>query len=293
MQIAPDRAYNEIIPFDHPFMSVRIFDAIRKQDGGSKWHYHKELEILVIRDGLLEVHVEDDQYVMKAGDVLLIGAKELHRDKIYEKPGISYIVCQFDIEQFLENSTLAYYRTIAEPGFPLHKLNYILQENPDIRRTVYDAVSEILSETKEKRTGYEMAVSMLIKKIMLSFYRHDSQGMLRLKEQGELLRLKPVLDYVEAHLGDKIQVEEASRIANISYYYFVKFFKKVMGMSFLEYVNYKKIKKAERILLTKDVNVSQVAESIGIPNMAHFYKVFRKYNNCSPNEYRRKMDWKG
>ncbi|MNY48019.1 HTH-type transcriptional activator Btr [compost metagenome] len=113
-----------------------------------------------------------------------------------------------------------------------------------------------------------------------------------MKEQGELLRLKPVLDYVEAHLGDKIQVEEVSRIANVSYYYFVKYFKKVMGMSFLEYVNYKKIKKAERILLTKDVSVSQVAESIGMPNMAHFYKMFKKINQCSPNEYRKKREWK-
>ena len=84
-------------------------------------------------------------------------------------------------------------------------------------------------------------------------------------------------------------MEEVCRIANVSYYYFVKYFKKVMGMSFLEYVNFKKIKKAERMLLTQDVSVTQVADSIGMPNMAHFYKVFKKYNQCSPNEYRKKM----
>lgn len=291
MQISPEKAYNEIIPYENPFMSVRVFEASFRRDGGTKWHYHKELEILAIRDGILDVDVEDDRYSMRGGDVLLVGAKELHRDRCYAKHGLSYMVFQFDIGQYMENSTLSYYRAISEPGFPLHQLNYILQENPEIRRLVYDSVQCILQEAKDKREGYEMAVSLHIKKIILALLRGDSRKLIRLKEQGELLRMKPVLEYVEAHLADRIQVEDVCRIANISYYYFVKYFKKVMGMSFLEYVNYKKIKKAERILLTQDISVSQVAESIGMPNMAHFYKVFKKFNHCSPNDYRKKRGW--
>ncbi|MNC43867.1 HTH-type transcriptional activator Btr [compost metagenome] len=134
-----------------------------------------------------------------------------------------------------------------------------------------------------------MAASLQVKSIMLALLRNDTRHMIRLKERGDMTRLKPVLDYVEENLENRIQVEEVCRIANVSYYYFVKYFKKVMGMSFLEYVNFKKIKKAERMLLTQDVSVTQVADSIGMPNMAHFYKVFKKHNHCSPNEYRKKM----
>lgn len=293
MEFSPGNPTHELITYDNPFMSVRIFEADTKRDGGSRWHYHKELEILVIREGRLDIHVEEDHYVMNGGDVLLIGAKELHRDRIFKEYGISYVVFQFDIERYLENSTLPFYRAFSEPGFPLHKLNYIMTENKEVRTLITEAVLEILQEVKRKQEGYEMAVSLNIKRIVLALLRNDTRKLIRLKEQGELLRLKPVLDYVEAHLGDKIQVEDVCRIANVSYYYFVKYFKKIMGMSFLEYVNYKKIKKAERILLTKDVSVSQVAESIGMPNMAHFYKVFKKFNHCSPNEYRKKMGWNG
>jgi AraC-like DNA-binding protein len=97
---------------------------------------------------------------------------------------------------------------------------------------------------------------------------------------------------VENRLTDRIQVEEVCKIANMSYYYFVKFFKKTIGMSFTEFVNYRKIKWAERILLTKDLSITEVGERIGMPNMAHFYKMFKKYNDCSPKQFQRKMlDW--
>jgi AraC-like DNA-binding protein len=291
MDLSQANAYNEPIPYENPFMSVNIFQSESARDGGSRWHYHKEIEILCILDGLLDITVEDDSYTMTGGDVLIIGARELHRDRFYAKHGLSYIVFQFDIEQYLENSTLPYYRAISEPGFPLHKLNYIFKEQPQAGKKVLEAVKSIFQEVSDKQEGYEMAVSLLIKSIILTLLRNDTEKLIRLKDQGEVMRLKPVLDYVELHLGGKIQVEDVCRIANVSYYYFVKYFKKVMGMSFLEYVNYKKIKKAERILLTSDASVTQVADSIGMPNMAHFYKVFKKHNQCSPSEFRKKMEW--
>lgn len=289
MELSQDQAIHEQITFENPFISLRIFQASSTRDGGSKWHYHKELEIICILEGRLDVTVEESQYVLNGGDVIIIGAKELHKDRCYQQYGLKYIVLQFDIEQFVENSTLNYFRSISQPGFALHKLNYILKEHPDVARQALDSVQGILQEMQEKREGYEMAASLLVKSIMLALLRNDNRQLIRLKERGDMTRLKPVLDYVEENLENRIQVEEVCRIANVSYYYFVKYFKKVMGMSFLEYVNFKKIKKAERMLLTQDVSVTQVADSIGMPNMAHFYKVFKKYNQCSPNEYRKKM----
>jgi AraC-like DNA-binding protein len=289
MELSQDQAIHEQITFENPFISLRIFQASSSRDGGSKWHYHKELEILCILEGRLDVNVEESQYVLQGGDVIIIGAKELHKDRCYQQYGLKYIVLQFDIEQFVENSTLNYFRSISQPGFTLHKLNYIFEEHPEVARQALESVKEILHEVQGKREGYEMAASLQVKSIMLALLRNDTRQLIRLKERGDMTRLKPVLDYVEENLENRIQVEEVCRIANVSYYYFVKYFKKVMGMSFLEYVNFKKIKKAERMLLTQDVSVTQVADSIGMPNMAHFYKIFKKYNQCSPNEYRKKM----
>lgn len=292
MEIPSEKAHNEQIDYENPFLSMKIYQNYRLTDSAAKWHYHKELEILAVLDGYLDLYVENDTFRLNKGDVVLIGASQLHRDRCYRDSQLNYIVFQFDVQQYFENSTMPYYRFFSEPSFPLHRLNYIFQENEEAKNTVYQSVEEIFHEVKEKQEGYEIAVSMIIKRIILTLLRGDTRKMIDLTENTDLLRLKPVLDYIDNNLSAKIQVEEASRIANISYYYFVKYFKKVLGMSFLEYVNYKKIKLAERILLTKDVSVSQVAEEIGMPNMAHFYKVFKKHHNCSPNDFRKKMiEW--
>lgn len=294
MEFSNEEAYNEKVPYENPFLSMRIFQNRNDKDRVTNWHYHKELEFLVVLDGILDVYVEEDFFPMKKGDVLLIGSSQLHRDRSYRVPGLDYIVLQFDIRQYFENSTLPYYRFFAEPGFPLSRLNYIFQEKEAVRQAVVESIRNILGEARSKQEGYEMAVSLHIKQIILTILRNDARHMINLNENADLIRLKPVLDYIEQNLSGKIQVEEASRIANISYYYFVKYFKKVLGMSFLEYVNHQKIKLAERYLLTKDVSVAQVAEAVGMPNMAHFYKVFKKYNRYSPNEFRRKRsEWGG
>jgi YesN/AraC family two-component response regulator len=280
--------HNEKIDYENPLLSLKIFQSHRKVQTKSlgDWHYHKEMEILAVHKGTLEVHVEEETHLLGAGDVIVIGPSQLHRDRNHDT--LHYTVLQFDVHHYFEQSTLPYIQFFSDNSTPLSRLNYIFKES-QVRSEVYSCVSEIYKEALDKIQGYEIAVNLLIKKILLTLLRKDDQHVLTANQNPDVLRLKPVLDYIEHHLDDKIIVEDACRLVSMSYYYFVKFFRRTMGMSFTEYVNYKKIKKAERILLTKKMTIASVGECIGMPNMAHFYKVFKKYNQCSPHEYRRKM----
>jgi YesN/AraC family two-component response regulator len=288
----PVEFYNEKINYENPFLSMHIFQTDRHQDFTGDWHYHKELEMLVILDGKLDVYIEDELVHLIEEDVVLIGTSELHRDRSWEASGLNYIVFQFDLHHYFDESTIPYLRYFAEAGVSLSKLNYILQENLKVKEEIGGCVKEILTEFTRKEQGYEIAVSILIKRILLSLLRNDTRHVLSSKNHAGLIRLKPAFDYIEQNLHVRIGVQEASKAVNISYYYFVKYFKKVLGISFLDYVNFKKIKKAEKILLTKDISIAEVGEAVGMPNMAHFYKVFKKFNQCSPHEFRKMMlDW--
>lgn len=282
--------HNEQIDYENPLLSLKVYQAHRRQQTKGNalghWHYHKEMEILVVHSGSLEVHVEEEVHEMKAGDVIVIGPSQLHRDRNHE--ALHYTVLQFDIHPYFDQSTLPYIRFFSNNSTPLSRLNYIFAD-PEVRSNVHACVSEIYMESEQKTEGYEIAVNLLIKKILLTLLRKDTLKVLSAQQHPDILRLKPVLDYVERHTNDKINVEDACRLVSMSYHYFVKFFRRTMGVSFTDYVNYKKIKKAERILLTKKMTIASVGECIGMPNMAHFYKMFKKYNQCSPSEYRRKM----
>lgn len=280
-------AYNEKVTYENPFLSLKIFKSKRSKDGIGRWHYHKEIEVLVILEGKLDVYVGDEMYPLQEGDVVVMGSNELHRDRSFNG-NLNYIVLQFDIGQYFDGSTLPYLKYFSETTLPLSRLNYMFNEK-EAKASVYHAANQIYEESTAKREGYEIAISIWIKQILLTLVRYDSQKMLIQNNSGDFLRLKPVLDYIDENVCTKIHVEEAAKVANISYYYFVKYFKKTLGMSFLDYVNLKKIKRAEQLLLTQDISVAQVGEEIGMPNMAHFYKIFKKFNQCSPNEFRKKL----
>jgi AraC-like DNA-binding protein len=281
--------YNEKIEFENPFLSLKIFRAEREREHATGWHYHRELEFLVVDKGRMDVFIEDELVRLPEGGVALVGTSQLHQDRSYAGEKLVYFVLQFDLEQAFESSAMPYYRYFSETRLPLSRFNKVLQENGEARRVIAQAVHEIYVEWTGKREGYELAVSILIKRILLTLLRSDTNRPLSVKENADLLRLKPVFEYIERNLDGRIAVEEASRAANISYYYFVKYFKRALGISFMDYVNLQKIKKAEKILLTRDISVAQVGEHIGMPNMAHFYKMFRKFNRCSPSEYRKRM----
>nr|WP_208420440.1 AraC family transcriptional regulator [Paenibacillus lupini] len=282
--------FNEKVVYENPLLSLRVWQPIRKDDDLTNWHYHRQLELLYIMKGKLEVDVEEESYHLEAGDVIIIGASQLHRDR--SAGHLDYIVLQFELEPFFDQSTIAYMRYFSETENPLSQANYIFQENSAVKKQIGDFIRQLHHEAERKETGYELAVSVLIKQILLALLRNDHRKALAEQDDFDRVRLKPVLDYVENRLTDRIQVEEVCKIANMSYYYFVKFFKKTIGMSFTEFVNYRKIKWAERILLTKDLSITAVGERIGMPNMAHFYKMFKKYNDCSPKQFQRKMlDW--
>ncbi|MBP3961872.1 MULTISPECIES: AraC family transcriptional regulator [Paenibacillus] len=283
--------YNEKVVYENPLLSIKVFQSLRNNDLFINWHYHREIELLLVITGELDVNIEDECIKLQTGDIALIGARQLHRDRSMSSP-LNYIVLQFDLEQFIDQSSMPYMRFFSETKNPLSRANYIFQENESARAEASECIRGVLQEVTTKQSGYELAVSMYIKKLLLLLIRGDSRKVLADHDDFDRARLRGVIDYVEEHLTDRIQVEEVSKLANMSYYYFVKFFKKAIGMSFTEYVNYRKIKWAERILLTKDLSVSEVGDRIGMPNMAHFYKMFKKYNDCSPKQFQKKMlEW--
>ena len=97
--------------------------------------------------------------------------------------------------------------------------------------------------------------------------------------------MKQIIEFVDEHLANKINMEEVSRLASMSYSYFSKFFKKATGSSFTNYVNLRRIQTAERLLVTSDSSITAIAASVGIENMAHFYKLFKRHIGCTPKEY--------
>lgn len=102
-------------------------------------------------------------------------------------------------------------------------------------------------------------------------------------------RIKNVLGYIHAHIGENIDVEKLSGVACITKPYLIRLFKKEFGLSPLQYINTKKVERAQLMLYTTDQPVKEVAYSLGFTDHSYFIRVFRKQTGVTPQEYRDRM----
>ncbi|PYI53478.1 helix-turn-helix domain-containing protein [Paenibacillus flagellatus] len=254
-----------------------------------RWHYHKEVEFILVQQGVHEIYTPNRAYTLRPRDVVVIGSSQLHRGRASGDEELVYIVLHVDLEPYFDPAMMRYYRHFSEVHHPLEELNYMFREDPDVRAEVGFIIEKIHEEMTGKAKGYEIAASMHIKHLLLTLLRGDTRGLLQAHEFVDAGVMKPILEYVDRHLAEKLDMETVSHIAGMSYFYFSKYFKKAMGSSFIDYVNRKRIAKAERLLVTSGESVNEIARSVGIENMAHFYELFKRYNGCTPKQYLRKI----
>ncbi len=253
------------------------------------WHYHKEVEFIYVLKGKHEMYTPQTTYHLKAGDVLLLGSSQLHRPRRTTDEYLDFIVLHVDLRRYFDLPMMMYYRYFSEVGHSLEELNYIFKENPEVRAQVGRILIRMHEEIMVKALGYEIAASIQIRQLLLTLLRADTRGKLAAHEMVDATIMNPILDYVDQQLGEKINLEQVSKLANMSYFYFSKYFKKSIGITFTEYINRKRVAKAELLLLTSKLSVTEIAMTVGIENMAHFYELFKRFKGCTPKQYLQKM----
>lgn len=91
--------------------------------------------------------------------------------------------------------------------------------------------------------------------------------------------------YVDAHILERISVQDAAAAIGITPNYLSSLFKRQLGQNFMDYVNATKIKYACTLLRDGKHMVYEVSHMLGYDNAYYFTKVFKRYMNMTPTEY--------
>ncbi len=98
---------------------------------------------------------------------------------------------------------------------------------------------------------------------------------------------KPSIAYLEEHYSDPISIDLLASIENYNPNYYISWFYKIKGKSPYDYVIDLRIKKAKRMLLETEYEISMIANYIGYSSTPAFSRVFKKKTGLSPSEYRK------
>jgi|SRR5690348_14444543 len=101
-------------------------------------------------------------------------------------------------------------------------------------------------------------------------------------------RVRRVVHFVDAHLGDRITLEKMAAAAERTSMYFAAQFRMATGIRPREYVLLRRTDRACELLRDTHLPLIQIALSVGFRTQAHFTAVFKRFAGDTPNRWRRR-----
>lgn len=256
---------------------------------GAHLHYHEYIELLFLVDGSVNIWINGVLYNFSTGDLVVINSNESH-----EMRGVTdsstYIVVKF-LPQILYSSQQSIFELKYVVPFIMDHAEHqrVFKsseiEDTDIKRLMMD----IYNEWETKKFGYELAVRADIINVFLCIMRYwYSQGVIKesVIETGDITRvMQNALDYTSKNYRN-ITEKQVAQYCNISYSYFSRSFKKVMKMSFSDYLNYLRINEAQKLLISTRKSITDIAMELGYSTASHFISQFKRRKGISPKQFR-------
>lgn len=95
--------------------------------------------------------------------------------------------------------------------------------------------------------------------------------------------------YIKKHFGEKISLESVASMVFISPHYLSKAFYEEKGINFNTFLNKVRIENAKAMLKDGSKEIADVAKAVGFKDTSYFTKIFKKYANMTPTEYKMKI----
>ncbi|NQT36383.1 MAG: AraC family transcriptional regulator [Planctomycetes bacterium] len=108
-------------------------------------------------------------------------------------------------------------------------------------------------------------------------------------QQTHFQELQRVVEFLEESFVDEVTVKRLAEIAGLSVTHFNRRFRQLLRLSPMQYVESLRIHESQRLLVTTDQSVGQIAVAAGFYDQSHFTKRFRKTTGMTPLAYRKRF----
>ena len=151
---------------------------------------------------------------------------------------------------------------------------------------------ETIKEFKKRDKYYELFIKANLLKILAILTREYDEKHIDETQKQILSQYKnamtKALTYINNHYQEKIYLSDLCKYTLMSPSNFSSIFKKTIGKTPTDYINYVRITNAKRLLQTKEKTINGVACATGFFDGAYFHKMFKRETGLSPSQYRSK-----
>lgn len=254
-------------------------------------HIHSSIEIIYIKEGFYTVLLDDVEYKLFAGDVILFRSNAIHHIQTGSAKKNSYYVLTIkpEVIRSLAEPSMAgvYALSFAVNHFSAKSLwtkEELLQTAPEIQSGIDLLIREFYANDDYCDIALKLAAGTILLGMMRSgaAVKNDS-----LKANRETVdSIYKAVVYINSHYAEDISAGQLCLLAGMSYSFFSRSFKTITGRSFKQYLNTIRVNQAERLLATTDKTISEICSACGYNDVSYFIKVFRECKGMPPGSYK-------
>ncbi len=240
-------------------------------------HVHKEAELAYVMKGNLRIAVRDSVLTAGEGEFICICGSMLHQ-YVHEDPESAIIKVKFMKEwfrfPFLDKSVWNKIRSLYGTSFSIRQDPYI---------------SRIFAEMIPPEEEGCPDIHVFSRLLDLTLYLVHHTGVIRETvslENTDTDYTEKMLQYVQENCTRPLTLPMLAEYLNLSESYCSKYFKKVVGLNFVDYVNALRVNNALYLLLNTNYSITRIVDEIGFGSVQSFNRVFRLQTGTTPSHYR-------
>jgi len=240
---------------NHSHEEIYAFSLM--EEGGSYWNGKAE-----------------DEFLVRPSDIAVINPGQIHSGVPMRDKFSTYRMIYIDVSLMKDISS-----DIREDYGGLPEFEQVVLSNPDLSG-LYRRLYNSLSRDSEHIEIESELISFVGNLIASQTFPSQLAG----ARAGENQVVKRAAEFLAADLSEKITLEEAAGEAGLSRYYFIRIFKREMGVSPHVFRTQKRIDEARKLILA-GMSFSEVALETGFTDQSHLTNQFRLYTGATPRQY--------
>ena len=242
--------------------------------------WHEDLEIKINRADKLYITLESEVLCGNPGEIFFINPYQIHT-----APNIAGINKDYDCIMISPD----FFSVCGIRSLSLRKL--LLEDHIRFNNHVKNPhLTRILDQIIDCYADHGDPLSRLtIQGLLLQFF----SGMLREEvcrtaegdiptSSGHYHTIAPAIEAIHRSYDQKISSEELAQMCQLTHSYFCRLFKKVMGVTPIEYQTQNRLRLADVFLAEGSHTIADIAHMVGFDDAAYFSRCYKKYRGVPP-----------
>ena len=274
----------------HPLV-LNIGLAVHNADWNWKNVNSPFTRLYYVTEGSAQIQLPDGIYTLSPKHMYFIPAFTIHTN-ICKSNFVHYYLHIYE-DHYSDNDWLDHWKfpvEIEATDLDLALFKRLCEINPHMTLqksdpTTYDNNPTLMQNLikNRQRAFCDKVESRGIVFQLLSRFIKQGQSKIEMEDN----RIAKTVLYIRKHLNEAIELEKLAEISCLSKDHFIRLFKKELGTTPLQYINQKKIEKAQLLLITEELAVKEIAFQLAFDDYSYFNRLFKKTTGVTPQEYRR------